>query len=112
MKGVQEVTTTNSEGWSMLTELVLVNQTPTVGAWLLYGMLVILSIIVFNLGFARKLSLLKNVFVYFMLLVLALPLTLLAIFGLPVAESLVIIAIVFGAYKWRLAMHRKSQANT
>ncbi|OZI12341.1 hypothetical protein CEW92_07665 [Bacillaceae bacterium SAS-127] len=68
--------------------------------------LVLLSILVYNLGFAKKLSLGKNIIVYISLIVGSLLLLILS-YQLPVVESLFVAALVLGIYKIRLRMHKK-----
>ncbi|PAQ14506.1 hypothetical protein CD798_10630 [Bacillaceae bacterium SAOS 7] len=68
--------------------------------------LVLLSILVYNLGFAKKLSLGKNIIVYISLAVGSLLLLILS-YQLPVVESLLVAALVLGIYKIRLRMHKK-----
>ncbi|WP_407675722.1 YlaH-like family protein [Peribacillus saganii] len=81
------------------------NQDQTqLGMWLLYGTIVLLSILVYNLGFARKLPLLKNVVVYISLALGCTVLTFFAVF-LPVAEGLIVAAMFLGIYKFR--RHRR-----
>ncbi|MFB4164715.1 YlaH-like family protein [Alteribacillus sp. JSM 102045] len=88
--------------------LLNVHEQPVLGFWLLYAAVVMMCIVVFNLGFARKLPVLKNVIVYAALFVGALPLTIFAI-GMAVVESLIAAAIVLGIYKIRLNRHKKEQ---
>ncbi|WP_338753849.1 YlaH-like family protein [Bacillus sp. FJAT-52991] len=71
--------------------------------WLI---LVLLSIFVYNLGFAKKLSFGKNVIVYISLIVGSLLLLILS-YQLPVVESLFVAALILGIYKIRLRMHKK-----
>ncbi|WP_090397482.1 YlaH-like family protein [Natribacillus halophilus] len=78
------------------------------GFWLLYIAVVVLSVIVFNLGFARKLPLLKNVVVYTGLVIGCFVLTFFAIF-MPVVEALIAIAAVLGIYRIRLRIHKRKQ---
>ncbi|QOY34325.1 YlaH-like family protein [Anaerobacillus isosaccharinicus] len=73
---------------------------------MLYIVVVVLTIIVFNLGFARKLPILKTVVVYIALLFGSLFIALLAL-RLPVVESLLIATFVLGAYKYRLHKERQ-----
>ncbi|WP_184403598.1 YlaH-like family protein [Geomicrobium halophilum] len=81
----------------------------TLGFWLLYAAVVVLSIMVFNLGFARKLPLLKNVVVYAALLLGCFVLTFFAIF-MPVVESLLAVAVVLSIYRVRLKLHKRNEA--
>lgn len=77
---------------------------------ILYLTVVALSVIVYNLGFARKLPILKTVVVYFVLLFGSIFITFLAL-TLPVVESLLIAIAVLGIYKYRLNKEKKTQAN-
>lgn len=77
--------------------------------WILFGLNLIFGAISYKLGFARKLPLLKDVFVYIMLAVGTYILTIFSIFGLPITESLVIIAIVLAIYRFRLHQQRKER---
>ncbi|WP_240375054.1 YlaH-like family protein [Bacillus piscicola] len=98
------------EQLSWIAGALQVHENPITGFWLLYVAIVIMSIIVFNLGFARKLPILKNVIVYSGLLIGALILTIFAI-GMPVVESLIAAALVLGIYRIRLHRHKKEQHN-
>ncbi|PTL37508.1 YlaH-like family protein [Alkalicoccus saliphilus] len=73
--------------------------------WILYIIINLLSILVFNLGFARKLPLLKNIVVYAAMLFGNMFITFLA-FTLPIIESLFIAAVVLGMYKLQLRRHK------
>lgn len=88
--------------------LYKIHENPEVGMWLLFLTVVALAIIVFKLGFARKLSLWKNVIVYGFLIFGCTLLTALAIF-MPLAESLAIAAIVLIIYKLRLKAEKKAE---
>lgn len=77
---------------------------------ILYLIVVVLTIIVYNLGFARKLPILKTVVVYFVLLFGSIFITFLAL-TLPIVESLLIAIAVLGIYKYRLNKEKKAQAN-
>lgn len=77
--------------------------------WSLYIIINVLSIIVFNLGFARKLSLLKNIVVYSVMLFGNMFITFLAL-TLPVIESLFLAALVLGVYKIQLKRHKQAEA--
>ncbi|WP_409294506.1 YlaH-like family protein [Peribacillus sp. SCS-26] len=78
------------------------------GTNVLYASIVLLSIVVYNLGFARKLSVLKNLIIYISLALGCLVLTILAI-QLPVVESLLVAAFVLGIYKIRLNQQKRQQ---
>ncbi|MCF3942559.1 YlaH-like family protein [Oceanobacillus alkalisoli] len=77
--------------------------------WTLYFINLILSAIAYKLGFARKLSVGKNIFVYFMLVLGNYITTIFSIMRLPMTESLVIICIVLVIYRTRLHMQRKAK---
>lgn len=85
-----------------------IHENPEVGMWFLYFTIVLLSVIVYKLGFARKLSLLKNIIVYAFLVFGCTLLTALAIF-LPIAESLTIAAIILVIYKIRRRTAREEE---
>lgn len=86
---------------SSFASLYNVHERPITGMWLLYATIVVLAIIVYRLGFARKLPLLKNVVIYTLLVLGCTILTFFAVF-LPVAEGLLVAAVVLIIYKWRL----------
>lgn len=95
---------------SFFAKLCKVDTNPDTGMWLLYGIITILSIIVYNLGFARKLSFLKNVIIYVFLAIGCTVLTFFAVF-LPVGEGLVVAIVVLGIYKIRLRQAKQESAN-
>lgn len=86
---------------SFFASLYNVHEQPITGMWLLYATIVVLAIIAYRLGFARKLPLLKNVVIYTLLVLGCTILTFFAVF-LPVAEGLLVAAVVLIIYKWRL----------
>lgn len=77
--------------------------------WSMFIMITVLSIIVFNLGFARKLPLLKNIVVYAVMLVGNMFITFFAL-TLPIIESLGIAAIILGVYKLQLNRHKREKS--
>nr|WP_239549192.1 YlaH-like family protein [Scopulibacillus daqui] len=74
---------------------------------ILYFTIVVLSIIVYKLGFAKKLPILKSAVVYCLLLIGCLILTILAL-QLPIVGSLFFAAIVLIIYKLRLKASKKN----
>lgn len=88
--------------------LYKVHENPERGMWLLYITVFVLSAIVYRLGFARKLPLLKNVIIYVLLALGCTILTFFAVF-LPVAEGLVVAALVLIIYKLRLYQSQKHE---
>ncbi|WP_079508296.1 YlaH-like family protein [Mesobacillus jeotgali] len=99
-----------SQRLSFFAALFRVDENPTVGMWLLYLTIAALSILVYKLGFAQKLPLLKSIIIYMFLLLGSTVLTFLAIF-LPIAEGLVVAALILIIYKLRLRQHKKAEAN-
>ncbi|MBM6618606.1 YlaH-like family protein [Bacillus suaedaesalsae] len=96
---------------SFFPALYRVEQNPDLGMWLLYITIFLLSVVVYKLGFAKKLPILKSVVIYFFLALGCTVLTFLGIF-LPVAEGLVVAAVILIVYKIRLHNSKKADANT
>ncbi|MFZ3588096.1 YlaH-like family protein [Bacillus sp. DJP31] len=98
-----------NERLSFFAALFKVGEYPEVGMWLLYGAIFLLSVLVYKLGFAKKLPVLKSAVVYFVLALGCTFLTFLGVF-LPVAEGLVAAAIVLIIYKIRLHQSKKENS--
>lgn len=96
------------ERMTFFASLFKVHENPERGMWILYLTIIVLSVIVYNLGFAKKLPLLKNVVIYVCLALGCTILTFFAVF-LPVTEGLLLAAIFLGLYKLRLRSHKKEQ---
>lgn len=94
------------ERFSFFAALYKVNENPILGMWSLYITIIILCIIVFKLGFARKLPILQSVIIYIFLILGCSFLTFFAVF-LPIAEGLVVAAIILIIYKIRLYQQKK-----
>jgi len=94
---------------SFFASLYRVDENPDTGMWLLYFTILGLSILVYKLGFALKLPILKSVVIYLFLAFGSTVLTFLGIF-LPVGEGLVVAALILIIYKIRL--HRSKQAES
>ncbi|WP_163579618.1 YlaH-like family protein [Gracilibacillus saliphilus] len=77
------------------------------GFMLLYLTVVIFAIFAYKFGFAKKLSPLKSLVIYILLIIGTFFLTLIFGLNLPLAESLFIIAVVMGVYRLRLSQERK-----
>ncbi|MBB5172224.1 YlaH-like family protein [Texcoconibacillus texcoconensis] len=75
---------------------------------MLYLIVNFLTIVVYNLGFARKLPILKNVIIYVVLLFGNIFITFLAL-TLPVIESLFIAAVVLVVYRLQLRRHKSEK---
>ncbi|WP_106497752.1 YlaH-like family protein [Lentibacillus sp. Marseille-P4043] len=78
---------------------------------ILYVLNLIFGAIAFKLGFARKLPILKSLFVYMMLAIGTFIITIFSIFKMPMTESLIIISAVLGVYRFRLHQQRKARTN-
>ncbi|MFK9092278.1 YlaH-like family protein [Bacillus salipaludis] len=76
--------------------------------WLQYLYIVILSAIVYKLGFAKKLPLLKNIVIYLCLLIGCFVMLIFS-YALPIAEGLAGAAILLIIYKIRLHQSKKQQ---
>jgi hypothetical protein len=91
---------------SFFAALFKVHENHDFGMWLLYLTILILSIIVYKLGFAQKLPLFKSIIIYLFLIFGCSFLTFLGIF-LPIAEGLLVAVLILVIYKIRLRMHKK-----
>lgn len=69
----------------------------------------LMSAIVFKLGFAKKLSIGKNIVIYTFLILGCLVLTFLALF-LPMIEGLIVAALILILYKTRLWREKREEA--
>ncbi|MEH7083694.1 YlaH-like family protein [Neobacillus drentensis] len=77
--------------------------------WLQYVYIVILAAIVYKLGFAKKLPLLKNIVIYTCLLIGCFVMLIFS-YALPIAEGLAGAAVLLIIYKIRLHQTKKHQA--
>lgn len=99
-----------SERLSFFAALYRVDTNPTVGMWFLYLTIILLGVVVYKLGFAKKLPLLKSLILYLFLVLGSTILTFLGVF-LPIAEGLVVAALILIIYKIRLHQSKKQEAN-
>ncbi|MDX5474950.1 MAG: YlaH-like family protein [Bacillaceae bacterium] len=97
-----------SERLSFFAKLYRVDENPDLGMWLLFLTIFALSVLVYKLGFALKLPILKSVVIYLFLFFGTSVLTFLGAF-LPVAEGLVVAAIILIVYKIRLHNSKKME---
>lgn len=97
-----------SERLSFFPSLYRVIDHPELGMWMLYLTILFLSILVYKLGFAKKLPILKSAVIYIFLGLGCTVLTFLGIF-LPVAEGLVVAALILIVYKIRLHQSKKQE---
>lgn len=84
----------------------LMTNNPTAANWLLWLTITLLAVLVYKLGFAKKLPILKSALIYLFLIGGCLFLTFLAIF-LPIAEGLIVAALILIIYKIRLNREKK-----
>ncbi|MGM8211885.1 YlaH-like family protein [Virgibacillus sp. W0430] len=77
--------------------------------WIFYIINLILAIIAYELGFARKLPLIKTLVVYVMLAVGNYIITIFSLLQYPITETLIVISLVLGVYRFRLYRQRKSK---
>ncbi|WP_456275638.1 YlaH-like family protein [Bacillus sp. AK128] len=94
------------DNFSFFASLYQIDQNPEVGMWLLYITIFLLSALVYKLGFAKKLPILKSIVIYFFLGLGCSLLTILAV-SLPVVEGLMVAALVLIVYKVRLYQSKK-----
>ena len=99
-----------SERLSFFAALFKVDTNPDSGMWFLYLTIVMLSIVVYKLGFAKKLPLGKSLVLYLFLFLGSTVLTFLGVF-LPITEGLVVAALILIIYKIRLQQQKKQNAN-
>lgn len=97
-----------AERLSFFGRLYNMDTNPDTGMWMMIGTIFILLVVVYNLGFARKIKLWQNIIIYIVMFIGTIMLAFLGVFY-PVAESLIIAAIVLGLYRFRL--HNERQNN-
>ena len=77
--------------------------------WFFYILNLILSVIAYKLGFARELPLLKSAIVYILLAIGVIIITFFSLVKYPMTETLIIISVVLGIYRFRLHKERKAK---
>ncbi|GAA3717735.1 YlaH-like family protein [Salinicoccus jeotgali] len=87
--------------------LFRLDSNPESGMWYLFITIFILSILVYNLGFARKVKVWQNAIIYVVMFLGCIILTFFGAF-LPVAESLIVATAVLALYRFRLHQERKA----
>jgi hypothetical protein len=81
------------------------------GVWLQFISIIALTIIVFKLGFAKKLPLLQNIVIYTFLF-LGCFILLFFSYRYPTVEGLAVAALILIIYKIRLRQTKKIEANS
>ena len=76
--------------------------------YVVFILVFILSAIVFKLGFARELPLMKNIIIYTFLLLGCIMLTFFALF-LPMVEGLIVAALILIVYKSRMWREKREE---
>ncbi|WP_010530407.1 YlaH-like family protein [Lentibacillus jeotgali] len=95
--------------FSLIYELI-VNYRDSINIfWTFYVINMILAAIAYKLGFAKELPVLKSVLVYVMLAAGMLILNLFSLVGYPITDSLIVICLVLGIYRYRLHRERKAK---
>ncbi|MEH6936681.1 YlaH-like family protein [Bacillus sp. JJ664] len=89
----------------------ITNEDFQLSMWILYGLIIVLCITVYHLGFAKKLSIIKMLITYVLLCVGCTFLTFLAL-RIPIVEALLASVFVLGIYKIRLHQSKKNNATT
>ena len=80
----------------------------TVAGYITFFLVFILSAVVFKLGFARELPLLKNIVIYVFLFLGCILLTFFAFF-LPMVEGLIVAALILIIYKSRMWRDKRDE---
>ncbi|MER2076914.1 MAG: YlaH-like family protein [Psychrobacillus psychrotolerans] len=82
-----------------------------IAGYVLFLLIFFLSVLVYKLGFAKKLRFSQNIVIYAFLLLGCLMLTFLAFF-LPVVEGLIVAALILIIYKIRLRLEKRQSPTT
>lgn len=82
-----------------------------IAGYVLFLIIFLLSVLVYKLGFAKKLRAGQNIVIYVFLFLGCLMLTFLAFF-LPVVEGLIVAALILIIYKIRLRLEKKQSSTT
>lgn len=82
-----------------------------IAGYVLFITIFLLSVLVYKLGFAKKLRLGQNIVIYVFLFIGCLMLTFLAFF-LPIVEGLIVAALILIIYKVRLRLEKKQSSTT
>ncbi|MCK1976578.1 YlaH-like family protein [Jeotgalicoccus huakuii] len=80
---------------------------PDTGMWYLLITIFVLCAIVYHLGFARKVKWWQTIVIYILMFIGVIFLTFFGAFY-PVAECLIVIAIILAGYRYRLHKERKA----
>ncbi len=103
----QQLTEQELEGATWLMRATVEN--PWYG-FFAYIAIVLLAVVVFKLGFARELPILKKIVVYLALVIGCFVLWMMEFaFGAPIIVVLIISAAFLGIYRFRLHLHRKEK---
>ncbi|WP_277587278.1 YlaH-like family protein [Psychrobacillus antarcticus] len=82
-----------------------------IAGYVLFLLIFLLSVLVYKLGFAKKLRFRQNIVIYVFLLLGCLMLTFLAFF-LPVVEGLIVAALILIIYKIRMRLEKRQSSTT
>lgn len=78
----------------------------TIAGYVLFLLIFALSVLVYKLGFAKKLRLGQNIVIYLFLFIGCLVLTFLGFF-LPIVEGLIVAALILIIYKIRMRLEKR-----
>jgi len=79
--------------------------------WIFYVMNFLFAAIAYKLGFARKLPWQKSLIVYILLAIGNYILAIFSILKLPITESLIVISLILGLYRYRLHKERTAKSS-
>lgn len=78
--------------------------------WIFYVLNLVLAVIAYKLGFAKKLPRMKSIIVYILLIIGIYIITIFStVMRMPSVESLIVINLVLAIYRTRLYFQRKSK---
>src|SRR5699024_642055 len=77
--------------------------------WTFYFLNLIFGVLAYKLGFAKELPLIKSIIVYIMLAMGMFVISIFSIARLPMTETLIIISLVLGIYRYRLYKDRQTR---
>lgn len=98
-----------STNFNIIFEFIVTNYGTDHIFWVFYFINLILAIIAYELGFARKLPLMKTIIVYVMLAVGNYIITIFSLLQYPITETLIIVSIILSIYRFRLYRQRKAK---
>ena len=74
--------------------------------------ILVLAVILYELGFARKLPILKKLATYVLLAIGCIPLTILKVLGLPIIGAMIVAAVILFLARLRRPMNLRDESTT